>query len=476
MAIPARIPTSASYTRLLSGLNLNGSRLLRAQNQLTTGLRIAKPSDDPAGAARVLGLNQRLAEAARRQEALLRGVDTLDSAGSELQGVSGLYTDLRELVVQSLNGTLNDGDREVIASEIKLLREQLLEFANAQLADRHLFGGTESRSAPFEEVTIDGKKRVIYKGDSDELELEIGSGLTAPITLAGDAIFGAFEPSGVTLTGNTGVALGSTANEGTSYDELVFRTTSTNLSALTASGIGAGPGDSTLLGTQQLVIDAGAGTIQLGSGPVTNLSDFDLSEVTVENEAGGTASLDLSAWDGADVDAAIVAEGSVAFAGGAAVPIDFTDTDFRMTDPATGNIVHLDMTGVSAEGSELVSYSGAVNAFDVIEGIIEDLENDDGLNVNDVFDRLGDRLNELDRHMGRVTQSLGVIGSRSSRLSTSADRFAEAELRLEGLRSDVQDVDLTAAVIDLQRSQTALQMTQAAGAQLLNTSLLDYLR
>ena len=475
MTFTSRIPSSAFSTRLLSGLNLNNSRLLQAQAQLTSGLRFSNASEDPSGAARVLGLNERLAEASRRQEALLRGVDTLDSAGSELQGVSSLYTDLRELVVQGLNGTLNDGDRDVIASEVRLLRQQLLEFANAQLSDRHLFGGTESGSPPFREITVDGRTRVVYEGDSDELELEIGSGLTAPITLAGDAIFGAFEASGVTLTGNTGVALGSTANEGSSYDELVFRTTSTDLSALSANGIGAGPGENTVLGTQALTIDAGAGTIQLGDGPVANLSDFDLDDVTVENEAGGTVSLDLSLWDGADVNADIVAGGTVSYAGGPAVPIDFTDADFRVTDPVTGNILHLDLTGVAAEGTELASYTGAVNAFDVIEGIIEDLENDAELGVDDVFARLGDRLGELDRHIGSVTRSLGVIGSRSRRLSTSADRFAEAELRLEGLRSAVQDTDITETVLDLQRSQSALQLTQASGAQLLNNTLLDFL-
>ena len=53
---------------------------------------------------------------------------------------------------------------------------------------------------------------------------------------------------------------------------------------------------------------------------------------------------------------------------------------------------------VRRSGEELVQFAGAVNVFDVLEGISSDLRNTDGLEPEELFDRLEMRLGELDRN------------------------------------------------------------------------------
>jgi flagellar hook-associated protein 3 FlgL len=71
---------------------------------------------------------------------------------------------------------------------------------------------------------------------------------------------------------------------------------------------------------------------------------------------------------------------------------------------------------------------------------------------------------------------LGVLGARSARLASADARQGELELQLRGRLSEVEDADLSETAIELARSQLILEVAQAAGVRVLQTSLLDYLR
>src|SRR4051812_22397076 len=89
----------------------NLSRLDDLQNSITTGKRITRPSDDPAGTARALGYASDLAAG----EGYLRTIDGsmswLNATDSALGGAGDLLQRARELAVQGANGgTLTPGD------------------------------------------------------------------------------------------------------------------------------------------------------------------------------------------------------------------------------------------------------------------------------------------------------------------------------------------------------------------------------
>ena len=127
-----RVSTFSTFGRVLLGLRTNQLTSLRAQAELSSGKRILRASDDPAGTARALALRRGLARSERLQEGVGAGRGQLDLATSTLQHASELMTRARELVVQSMNGTLNADDRETIASELVEIRKQLLDHANLE--------------------------------------------------------------------------------------------------------------------------------------------------------------------------------------------------------------------------------------------------------------------------------------------------------------------------------------------------------
>jgi len=259
----------------------------------------------------------------------------------------------------------------------------------------------------------------------------------------------------------------------------LVRRDSTDPGTLGSSGIAlvnGGDGD-TLLGANALTIDAAAGTLQLGDGaPVTLPPAGERADVVVKNERGGELHLDLSAWNGLDFNDTITGQGSITLDGDTFTALDFLQTDLELADGNRGLVVHVDTTGVLRAGQELVAFGDTVNPFDLLQGVVEDLRNDAGLEPGDVIDRLSVRLRDLDRIHDDLLVGLGTLGSRAARLVNADERQGAIELELSKRLSEVEDADLSEAALDLARADMVLQVAQAAGARVIQTSLLDFLR
>ena len=479
--MPLRPTTASNYARVLMGLEFNQVRLLQSQEQVATGRRILRPSDDPVGSAHALSFTRRLAHVEQYRGAAQAGRDVLEQGAARLQDASSLLTDVRELFLQGMSGTLTGDDREAIAIEIEVLRDQLVELANTQSSGRYLFGGTADDGAPWVEANEGGLLRAHYTGSEIEPLVRIGADVEVPVTVTGSRAFGVFEPSGVAFAGLTGVSLGTTANEGTGYEYLEFRHDATDPGSLATVGVAlvdGGSGD-TILGDQSLTIDPVAGTVQLGSGTpiaIPGPGSDKLGDLVVRNELGGELHLDLSGYTGAAFSDTVRGEGSVSIDGQTYTPLSFTETDLELRHGATGAVLHVDTTGVGRAGVELAQFSGTVNVFDTLQGMVEDLRNDEGLNHSDQLARMNQRLEELDRNHDNLVVSLGVLGARSARLQSADTRLEGLDLQLNGLLSEQTDADLSEVVVDMLRSEQGLQLAQASGTRLIQNSLLNFLR
>ncbi|HED65203.1 MAG TPA: flagellar hook-associated protein 3 [Planctomycetes bacterium] len=472
-----RVSTFSSYRRVLFGLRRNQLDNARAQEQLSSGLRILRPSDDPTGSARAIRFERQIADVDRYRRAIIQGTATVNAGAAALTSASSLMVQARELLIQGMNGTLTGKDRESIAAEFDLIRTQLLEEANVKAGDLYVFGGTASGEEPFVVTDANGEQRVVYSGTQEDQSIQAGESIEIPITLAGDSAFAKFEPTGTYFGGVHGVTGGTTADQGTGFATLTLRHDSTNPGNLASVGIGlvAGGASDTVLGDNTIQIDATAGTIQLGSGAPVPLPAAGTTDFVIENEQGGELHLDMSGYTGADYSGIVRGEGSIALDGKTFTPLSFTETNLELKDDPQGRIVHVNATGVKSAGNESVEFGGTANVFDLMGQIADDLRNEDGLSSSDLISRLNRRLEELDRHHSNILVAAGTLGARSQRLQISDERTANVEVRLQGLLSDVRDADLAEVSLDLTRSNYLLQLTQSAGSQLIQSSLLNFL-
>jgi flagellar hook-associated protein 3 FlgL len=130
------------------------TRVSEAGEQVTSGLRVAKSSDDPTAWV--------AAERAKVHRALERGAgaavqaanDRLDETDAALATIGDIVSQVRALAIQGASATYNAEDRAEIGVQVRALRTAALGAANTRSADgEFLLGGTASSTAPFDEAT-----------------------------------------------------------------------------------------------------------------------------------------------------------------------------------------------------------------------------------------------------------------------------------------------------------------------------------
>jgi flagellar hook-associated protein 3 FlgL len=475
-----RVASNTAYRRLTESLQGNYQRLFRAQDQLSTGLRVAKPSDDPASAARIIQLRQRLSRNEAASQAADRGGDVLNAGAARLGDAASLLSEARALIVQAQNGTLSAEDREIIGQQLFSLRDQLLSLGNSQQGGRYLFSGSSTAQPAFEELKLRDSVRALYAGDDLTQNFDLGSGVQMGINVPGDTAFGGAKPTGVSLSGGTGLQLGTTASQGQTFEEVLVEQTGTTLDpAVLAAGIASVPGQDTLLGDATLTIDPVAGTIALGDGEALLLPDPASPEAqnfTVTNGDGAQVRLDVSGYTGAAVSATVSGSAAVSISGGPSVAVDFTETDLRLENGATGSVIHLDTTQLTQVGSELVLFEGNTNAIDLLQATAEALVSEDEIGTQALLERLSVLSDEVERSRNGLLSSQATLGGRAQRVEDIDRNLQGLRVRVIEMLSEEQDADLAEVALELQQTQFALQSTQAAAGRVLPRSLLDFLR
>ena len=181
-----RISTSSLFETNISRIGETQSSLARIQQQISSGKRLLTPADDPLGAAKALDLSQGQAQNAQYTQNRGSAKDALNMQESALQGVTDLLQDVRERVLQARNGTLDNGSRKDIATELRSRLEQLTSIANSRDGvGNYLFAGFQDRSPPF--TSAGGV--VSYGGDNGQKMLQVGASRQMASNDSGDAIF-----------------------------------------------------------------------------------------------------------------------------------------------------------------------------------------------------------------------------------------------------------------------------------------------
>jgi flagellin len=112
-----RINTNIASINAQRNLSQSTEALSRSLERLSSGLRITRASDDAAGLAISERLRAEVRAFEQAQRNALDGISLLQVAEGALGEVSGILTRLRELSIQSANGTLGAGERATINQE-----------------------------------------------------------------------------------------------------------------------------------------------------------------------------------------------------------------------------------------------------------------------------------------------------------------------------------------------------------------------
>jgi flagellar hook-associated protein 3 FlgL len=124
---------------------------------------------------------------------------------------------------------------------------------------------------------------------------------------------------------------------------------------------------------------------------------------------------------------------------------------------------------------DVARFSGTVDTFAAIDGIVSDLRNST-LSLDEVQARMNGRLAELIRNQDSVLGAIGRAGAASTRLQSTDSRLSDQQLAVAQRLSGVEDIDPAQAILAMTRAQQSLQLAQMTATRVLQTSLLDYLK
>lgn len=197
-----RVSSSMLYNTGLQGLMKLQSQMFQTQNQLSTGRRMLTPADDPIGASEALevsqskGVNKQFLE--NQADAMMQ-VGTVEAV---VAGVGERLTRIIEQAAEAANPTLNDSQRGMIASELRLNLESIIEFANSQDGTGlYIFAGNKTNvdGGPFQKNTsatmtgpphaLGGNTYVNYGGDAGVPAVQVTASKQMPLTINGNDMF-----------------------------------------------------------------------------------------------------------------------------------------------------------------------------------------------------------------------------------------------------------------------------------------------
>ncbi|NVJ49487.1 MAG: flagellin [Gammaproteobacteria bacterium] len=358
--------SSLGAQRSLYGTN---SALQTSFQRLSTGLRINSAKDDAAGlqisnrlTSQIGGLNQ----AARNAN---DGISLAQTAEGALQESTNILQRIRDLAVQSSNGTNSASERSALQKEVSQLQAEL-----QRIAETTAYGGQKLLNGSF------GSRSLQVGASSNEtLSVSIGSAKASDIGL------NALTLNGIATSNGTGSA-GSSAQLGgfaTFADTATTGLDGSRYKRTQAQGLTAGI---TGTGTTAFAITGGLGRAEITVTFSAASSDEDF--IDVELDAGDVAAAinRKSADSGVTADArTIVQIGGAVPGGGTSNLLEEGTYSFRLYG---ANNIAVDVSAVVNDSYDLSGFADAINAktgetgiIAVAEGESLTLINEEGKNI-----------------------------------------------------------------------------------------------
>ena len=121
-----RISTSQIYTQGVEAFGQQQVKLAKLQQQISTGIKLNKPSDDPAASSRLLELDQMISLQQQYQVNISTADTRLKFEENTLAGLGNVSHRLKELAIQANNGALDATSLRAIAVEVNQIMEEML--------------------------------------------------------------------------------------------------------------------------------------------------------------------------------------------------------------------------------------------------------------------------------------------------------------------------------------------------------------
>ena len=181
-----RVTQSMLSNTMLRNLSNSYNKMGQWQEQLSTGSKLLRPSDDPVGVTKAMSYRTQLTQNAQYKENLDTATKWLDTTDTSLGSVTSAMTRVQELITQASNDTNQTVDREKMLVEIKQIQQEIHDLANTKVGDTYLFSGTRTNEPLYKTDPTTGEVTFNDEAGTDIEAPENGFGESVNIEIYND--------------------------------------------------------------------------------------------------------------------------------------------------------------------------------------------------------------------------------------------------------------------------------------------------
>jgi flagellar hook-associated protein 3 FlgL len=169
-----RISSIQLHQQGIESFTTQQDKLAVLQKQISSGMRITRPSDDPVASSRILELEQTVSLLEQYNSNASLAENRLRLEETTLSALENSYYRIKELSIQA-NSSVNDSvSLNAIKSEINERFDELFSLANTQdSSGEYLFAGMQNQNESFTKNTTGSISHVVFNGDQGQRSFQI---------------------------------------------------------------------------------------------------------------------------------------------------------------------------------------------------------------------------------------------------------------------------------------------------------------
>ncbi|MCL1925793.1 MAG: flagellar hook-associated protein FlgL [Syntrophorhabdaceae bacterium] len=177
-----RVSTPQIYRQTSDALMQSIANLYKLNEQIGSGKRINRPSDDVTGAARALDYKVFMENGKQYLSSISSTANALSYFDSTFDSVDTALSRLKELSIVAANGATSDTSRYAVSVEAGEIRDHILTLANTKVGGTYIFSGFKTDTRAYD-------NSFAYQGDAGLVKVGIGGGMLVTQNVTGPEAF-----------------------------------------------------------------------------------------------------------------------------------------------------------------------------------------------------------------------------------------------------------------------------------------------
>lgn len=186
-----RITSQMTSNLMLTNMNKNLSNIYSTYEQITSGKKITSVGQNPIDGTKIMKYNKQLDQLDDWSKNIQSARDELNQSYDTLGLIQENMQRINELAIQAANSYNSQESMQAIRDEVEQRTLTIQQLANTKYQDKYIFSGSNTDTMPY---SLDEDLNVTYSGTSQdgnwERNIEISEGVTMPLNVNGQAIFG----------------------------------------------------------------------------------------------------------------------------------------------------------------------------------------------------------------------------------------------------------------------------------------------